>query len=287
MKHTAKNTQTKRAAAPLGNTRAAYRADWAHYTSWCRRCGATPIPPDAGLIAQYLTSCAAPQDGTPALAVSTIERRLAGLLWQFAQRGVPLDRNASALAPVLADIRRQNTRPPKQKAALQPDDISAMVATLSYSLRDLRDRAILLLGFAGGLRRSEITAIDVNRDDIADGKGWLTISREQLILTFHGKTEPRKIEITRGPTDESCPVHAVEQWLRYAKISSGPLFQRVTRDNLKPTGARLSDKHVVRLIKRTVRDGGIRSDLPEAERLALFSGHSFRDGASNLSADGS
>lgn len=282
MTHPSKHSVT---ATPPDNTIAAYRADWAHYTSWCRRLGAAAVPPDAPLIGQYLASCAAPKDGTPALSLNTIERRFSGLLWQFAQRGFTLDRKASPLTSVLADLRQQHARPPKQKEPLHPEDISAMVATLSFGLRDLRDRAILLIGFAGGLRRSEITAIDVNRDDTENGRGWLTFEDAGLILTFHGQTALRRTEISRGLSDATCPVHAVEHWLRYAKISAGPLFQRVTRDNVKPTGARLSDKHVVRLIKRTVRDAGIRSDLPEAERLALFSGHSFRVGASGNSVD--
>ncbi len=77
---------------------------------------------------------------------------------------------------------------------------------------------------------------------------------------------------------------ALEQWRHFARIDFGPVFQRVTRDNLKATGARLSDKHVARLIKRCVLDAGIRGELPEAECLALFSGHSLRAGLAS-SAD--
>lgn len=272
--------------ATAENTNAAYSADWAHYNSWCRRRGGIAVPPEPKLIGLYITNCAAPDDGAPALSVSTIERRLSGLMWHFTQRGFALDRKDRHIATVLAGIRRKHARPPRQKEAVMPQDILAMIATLSFSLRDLRDRAILLIGYAGGLRRSEITAIDANRDDTDDGKGWITIEEEGVILTFRGKTGWREVEIARGSSDQTCPVHALEQWLRYAKIDFGPVFQRVTRDNLKPTGARLSDKHVARLIKKTVRDAAIRSDLPEAERLALFSGHSLRAGlASNAEVD--
>ena len=80
-----------------------------------------------------------------------------------------------------------------------------------------------------------------------------------MILTFRGKTGWREVEIGRGSSDQTCPVHALEQYLHYSRIDFGPLFQRVTRDDRKVTGNRLSDKHVARLIEKTVRDAGIRS----------------------------
>lgn len=150
------------------------------------------------------------------------------------------------------------------------------------SLRDQRDRVILLIGYSGGPRRSEIVSLDLGRDDTEDGEGWITIEEQGLILTFRGKTGWREVEIGRGCSDATCPVHALEQYLHYAKIDTktdgSPLFQRVSRDDRKAIGDRLSDKHVARLIKKAVRDAGIRSDLPEKERLALYSGHSLRAG---------
>ena len=182
------------------------------------------------------------------------------------------------IATVLAGIRRKHARPPVQKEAVLAEDILDMIATLSFGLRDQRDRAILLIGYAGGLRRSEIVSLDFGRDDTEDGTGWIKIADQGLILTFHSKTGWREVEIGRGSSDQSCPVHALEQYLHYAKIDFGPLFQRVSRDDRKATGDRLSDKHVARLIKKTVLAAGIRGDLPQAERLKLFSGHSLRAG---------
>ena len=270
--------------ATAENTNAAYKADWAHFSSWCRRQGADPLPPSPKLLGLYIANCASPDDGTPALSVSTIERRLSGLTWHYQQRGIALDRKDRHIATVLAGIKRKHARPPVQKEAVLAEDILAMIATLSFGLRDMRDRAILLIGYAGGLRRSEIVSLDINRDDTDDGKGWIAIGERGLILTLRGKTGWREVEIGRGSSDQTCPVHALEQYLHYSKIDFGPLFQRITRDDRKTTGDRLSDKHVARLIKKTVRDAGIRSDLPEKERLALFSGHSLRAGLAS-SAD--
>tara|TARA_R110000850_G_C9935720_1_gene462473 strand:- start:61 stop:927 length:867 start_codon:yes stop_codon:yes gene_type:complete len=223
---------------------------------------------------------------SPALSVSTIDRRLSGLAWNFAQRGFTLDRKNRHIATVLAGIKRKHARPPVQKEAILPEDILAMVATLPYDLRGLRDRAILLIGYAGGLRRSEIISLDHGKDDTPDTGGWIEILDDGAVLTLNAKTGWREVEIGRGSTDQTCPVHALEQWLHFAKIDFGPVFVRTSRDGKKALEARLSDKHVARLIKHTVLKSGIRAELPEKDRVALFSGHSLRAGlASSAEVD--
>ena len=153
-----------------------------------------------------------------------------------------------------------------------------MVATLPHDLRGLRDRAILLLGFAGGFRRSELVALDVNRDDTDDGQGWVETLDQGAIVTLHGKTGWREVAIGRGSSEQTCPVHALEQWLHFARKDWGPVFTRTSRDGTHALEARLNDKHVARLIKHTVLAANLRPDLPEKDRLALYSGHSLRAG---------
>ncbi|WP_146348371.1 tyrosine-type recombinase/integrase [Phaeobacter marinintestinus] len=278
--------QTYARAAASDNTLKAYAKDWAHFARWCRMKGAEPLPPSPEIIGLYLTDLAAPTGPAPALSVSTIDRRLSGLAWTYAQRGFTLDRKNRHIASVLAGIKRKHARPPVQKEAIMAEDILAMVATLPFDLRGLRDRAILLLGYAGGLRRSEIVALDVHKDDTPESGGWVEIMDQGALLTLNAKTGWREVEIGRGSRDQTCPVHALDQWLHFAKIDFGPVFVRTSRDCERALAARLSDKHVARLIKQTVRDAGLRDDLPENERLALFSGHSLRAGlASSAEVD--
>jgi integrase len=273
-------------AAASENTLRAYAKDWAHFAHWCRMRGAEPLPTSPQLIGLYIADLAAPAGKAPALSVSSIERRLSGLAWGYAQRGERLDRKDRHIASVLAGIRRKHARPPVQKEAILPEDLIDMLATLPHDLRGLRDRAILLIGFAGGLRRSEIVSLDHGKDDTPDSGGWVEILEDGVLITLRGKTGWREVEIARGSTDQTCPVHALEQWLHYARIDFGPIFVAVARNGLKASGERLSDKHVARLIKTCAREAGLRPELSEKERVALFSGHSLRAGlASSAEVD--
>jgi len=265
-------------AAASENTLKAYAKDWSHFARWCLMRGAEPQPPSPQLIGLYIANLAAPGGKAPALSVTSIERRLSGLAWGFAQRGQRMDRRDRHIATVLAGIRRRHVRPPVQKEAILPEDLRDMLATLPHDLRGLRDRAILLVGFAGGLRRSEIVCLDHGKDDTPDSGGWVEILEDGVLITLRGKTGWREVEIARGSANQTCPVHALTQWLRYARIDFGPLFVAVSRNGLKATGERLSDKHVARLVKICAREAGLRPDLPETERLGLFSGHSLRAG---------
>ncbi|WP_370162786.1 tyrosine-type recombinase/integrase [Limimaricola soesokkakensis] len=260
------------------NTRRAYTRDWAAFARWCRLKGADPLPPSPELVGLYVTDLAAPSGTARALSVASIERRLAGLSWGYAQRGMRLDRRDRHIASVLAGIRRRHARPPAQKEAIGPDDLRAMLATLGHDLRGLRDRAMLLVGFAGALRRSELVGLDRAKDDTIDGSGWVEILEAGALVTLRGKTGWREIEIARGSSAATCPVQALERWMDFAKIDVGPLFTAVSRDGCRALDRRLNDRHVARLVQRTALAAGLRPELPEGERRALFAGHSLRAG---------
>ncbi|WP_425373831.1 tyrosine-type recombinase/integrase [Phyllobacterium salinisoli] len=268
-------------AASSANTRRAYAADWRHFSAWCRRHNLAPSPPDPQVVGLYITACASgtAQRGMKPNSVSTIERRLAAIGWNCAQRGMPLDRKDRAIATVMAGIRNTHAAPPRQKEAILPEDLIAMLETLERgTLRGMRDRAILLLGFAGGLRRSEIVGLDAGRDQTEDGRGWIEIFDKGLLVTLGGKTGWREVEIGRGSSHSTCPVTAVEIWIKFARIARGPLFRRVRGQGKDVGPDRLNDQEVARLVKKTALAAGVRGDLSEIERGLKFSGHSLRTG---------
>jgi integrase len=276
-------------AASSANTRRAYGSDWKHFAAWCRRQNLPALPPDPQVVGLYITaqaSGAATANRKPS-SVATIERRLSALTWNYAQCGQPLDRRDRHIATVLAGIRNTHGRPPVQKEAVLPQDVIAMLETLDRgTLRGLRDRAMLLLGFAGGLRRSEIVGLDVGRDHTEDGRGWVEILDKGMVVTLRGKNGWREVEIGRGSSDATCPVIALQTWLRLARIAHGPLFRRVTGQGKAVGPNRLLDQEIARLVKRVALAAGVRGDLSEGERAEKFSGHSLRAGlASSAEVD--
>ncbi|AKI03516.1 site-specific recombinase XerD (plasmid) [Hoeflea sp. IMCC20628] len=288
-------------AASSANTRKAYASDWKHFSAWCRRSGLAALPANPQTVGLYITACAtngaivgdnAPASGSSGRdikpnSVATIERRLSSLSWNFLQRGQTLDRKDRHIATVMAGIRNTHARPPVQKEAVMAEDIIAMLETIDRSsLRGLRDRAMLLIGYAGGLRRSEIVGLDLKPEQTEDGRGWIEIFDKGMLVTLRGKTGWREVEIGRGSSHATCPVVAVQTWIRFAKIAHGPLFRRVTGRGKEAGADRLNDKQIARLVKRTVEAAGIRGDLGEVERVLKFSGHSLRAGlASSAEVD--
>ena len=205
----------------------------------------------------------------PELLVAPLERRLSGIAWRYRQLGEPLDISDRHIATVLAGIRRRHRRPPLQKAAIFADELLAMLAVLEMDLRGLRDRAILAIGFAGGLRRSEIVGLDCGPDETEDGSGWVRSSRRRPA------DHPRQDRLARGrdrpgSKPDTCPVALLETWMRLGRIVRGPVFRADRRKNGGVSAERLTDKHVVRLVKRRALAAGLRGELTEGERGRAF-----------------
>src|SRR3546814_234651 len=176
-------------------TRTAYLSDWKDYVAWCGRRGIPAVPPSPQAIGLYITDLATGGGGrSQPLNVRSIERRLSGLAWGFRQRDYVLDRQDRHIKEVLAGIRNKHLQPPKQKAAVLASDIVAMIGTLDTGLVGLRDRAILLVGFAGGLRRSEIVGLDHGEGETEEGLGWPDFLDGGMVLQVR-RSEEHKSEL--------------------------------------------------------------------------------------------
>jgi site-specific recombinase XerC len=144
---------------------------------------------------------------------------------------------------VLARICCRYACSPVQKKAIQVEDIIAMVATLPINLRGLRDRAILLLGYAEELRRSGIVSLDVHKDDTPNSGGWVETLEGGALLTLDPKTGWREVEIGRGSGPQTCPVHALEHWLHFSRIDFGLVFVRTSR-GCNASGVKLNHRQL-------------------------------------------
>jgi site-specific recombinase XerD len=289
------------------NTRRAYRSDWEDFTVWCRHQGLSPLPASPETVALYLTDCA------KGLKPSTLQRRMASISQAHAAAGHTESPIKSALVrSVWRGIRRDKGVAPQGKAPALTADIRVMVNHLPQGkLLGIRDRALLLLGFAGAMRRSELVGLDV--EDVLE-------TEEGLVVTIRrSKTDQegmgRKIGIPYGSHPPTCPVRTLRAWKSAAALAlakqerkaegkarnapennshiykegeppfegdiaplTGPLFRAVDRHG-NVSRERLSDQSVARVVKRALKAAG-----RDAEAVAKFAGHSLRAGLATSAA---
>jgi integrase len=199
-------------------TRKAYRTDFRIFEAWCASRGLAAIPALPGTVATFLAAQAG--DGAKP---STLSRRLAAIRYVHASANQPSPTAHEAVKATLAGIRRAQGVAPDRKAPITAERLLQMVALVPNTLRGARDRAVLLLGFAGALRRSELAALDVRDIEFVAEGMRVTIRRSKTDQEGAGHT----IAIVRGAC--ACPVDAVRQWLECAKITAGPVFRRITK----------------------------------------------------------
>jgi integrase len=247
-------------AAKADNTRRAYRSDWQHFERWCEKHGAGSLPAHPSAVVAYVTELA--QEG---FRVSTIERRLVGIAIAHRAAGHKSPRTDLRVTEVLKGIRRTLGVAQKQARPLLPSELKRITVVLSSGLQGRRDAALLLLGFAGGFRRAELVALNV--EDLILGDDGLTVTVRRSKSDQEGKG--RKIGVPFGSDPGTCPVRAVREWLTASGIMSGPIFRPVDKHgHLSPAGL---TGHAVRLIvQRACTRAGINP--------AGYSGHSLRAG---------
>jgi len=242
------------------NTRRAYRAAWAAFCSWCQAHGQDPLPASPQAVAAYLTAAA--KDGQ---RVATLGVKRAAISAAHRTANQPDPTGAELVRLTLRGITRTLRAAPTKKAPVTLVELRALLARLERStLRGKRDAALLLIGFAGAFRRSELVALDVEDARFAKGELRLTVRQSKTDQEGCGvlKIIPRLADA------ELCPVTALRTWLDSAEINSGPIFRRFNRWG--SLGARLTDQSVAKLIKTLAESAGLDP--------RQFSGHSLRAG---------
>lgn len=247
------------------NTLRAYRADWRKFTAWCDERQLIPLPATAETVAMFAAELAGAEKA------STLQRRMSAIAEAHRAAGFESPTRAGIVQNVLAGVRRAHGSAQEGKAALLTQDILAMVATCDEDLAGLRDRALILLGFAGAFRRGELVALRV---------GDLTFTSSGLVIAVRrSKTDQEgqgaKKGIPFGASERSCPVHAVRKWLEAARLSSGPVFRGVNRWS-QVQSISLSDRAVALIVKRLATAAGLNPKL--------YAGHSLRAGLATQAA---
>lgn len=239
-------------------TRRAYQSDWKHFTLWCAVNGLHDLPAAPETVCLYVSALAR------SCKVATITRRLAAIsvAHQAAREETPT--RSTAVRLTMQGIRRVNGTAQTQKAPATIDVLRSMVAQLEPGVAGVRDRAILLLGFAGAFRRSELAGLDAA--DLAFNDHGIEV------LLRRSKTDQEgagvKVAIPYGSRLDTCPVRSVRAWIDAAGLERGPLFVGVNRHG--QLQGRLSGHAVAAIVKRYAALAGLDADL--------FGGHSLRAG---------
>jgi site-specific recombinase XerD len=245
-------------AGQAGSTRRAYASDFAIFRAWCADHGAVALPALPEIVAAFLSD-----EAHRGVSASTIGRRCAAICHSHRMAGHAPPTADDRVRQTIAGIRRTIGTAQVKKAAATTEKIFAMVARSDQTMTTLRDRALLLLGFAGAFRRSELVALDVaDIEEVAEG----------LRVTVRGgKTDQeRRGAVIAVPSGEiTCPVAALKAWLTAAGIADGPLFRPVNKSGKVGPG-RLTAQSVALIVKAAARRAGLDPDQ--------FAAHSLRAG---------
>jgi integrase len=240
-------------AATAASTRRAYQSDLRHFLDY----GGT-IPATAEQVARYLVDHAA------VLTTATLARRLVGIRVTHMVRGLPDPTRSELVRLTFRGIRRKHGQPQRRVSALTQSDLSAIIPSLGQSAKDLRDASILLVGFAGAFRRSELAAMEYQHIEISEHGAVIQIPRSKTDQEGRGRT----IRIARTP-GALCAISALQRWLLKTGINEGPVFRPLMR-NGKLRQGRISPGAIASIVKQRIgkvgRDPG------------SYSGHSLRAG---------
>ena len=253
--------------AKAPSTLRAYAADWRHFVDWAAAHDLQALPARPDTIALYLTALA--QTHKPA----TITRRLTSITKAHRANGFASAATVSELAvgETLKGIRRSLGTAQKQKTPLLTADLLQVLAHLPMSLAGIRDRALLLVGYAGALRRSELAGLDL--EDVA----W--VEEGAVLMLRRSKTDQegqgRQVAIPRGAHAQTCPVRALGEWINQAEITKGALFRPVDRHG-RLRGGRLHPDAVGAIVKRALSRAGFHA--------GPYGGHSLRAGFATQAA---
>jgi site-specific recombinase XerD len=252
-------------ASKAPSTVRGYGADWRDFCAWCGSRALAPLPATADTVAAYIAHAA------DRLKPGSLQRRLNAIAEAHKAVGAESPTQATLVRNVMKGIRRTQGTAPVQKAAALTGDIRTMVEATGAGLLGARDRALVLLGFAGAFRRSELVGLDVV--DCAFGGDGLVVTLRRSKTDQEGVG--RKVGIPYGSNPDTCPVRVVRAWLEAAGLTDGPLFRAINRHGQVQTG-RLSDLTVARVVKKLATAAGLDA--------AAYAGHSLRAGHATAAA---
>jgi len=211
-----------------------YRSDWRQFANWCAHRDVVALPGAPEVVAMYVADLAGVK------AVGTIQRHLTSISQAHARAGYESPTKTEPVRRVWAGVRRTFGTASKGKAPLLTDDVRAMVGHLTERPLDIRDRALILIMFAGALRRSEAVALNVEDIEVTDDGLLVTIRRSKTDQEGKGHV----LGLPFGSDRHTCPVRALRRHLEVNSIEQGAVFRSLR------TGQRLSGRAAATRVQR-------------------------------------
>ena len=255
-------------ASRTESTLRAYASDWADFESFCRRLALGVLPADPATVGLYIAEMAAVRQ----LAASTIGRRMAAISVLHVEAGHPSPTAHPQVRRLMTGTRRTLGVQQHAKRALTPTELRRMIAALGDDLASQRDRAMMLVGFVGGLRRSELVAINVGDLKVTEDGYVLTVRRSKT----DQEARTRRVALPYSADPLLCPVRSVLGWLRAGEIDRGAVFRRIRRG-----GHVTGDRITAQTVGLTVKKLATLAKVPRPDELG---GHSLRSGFATAAA---
>ena len=257
-------------SSKANNTLRAYKSDFIDFGAFCAKHGLSSLPSEPKIVSIYLTHLSKNSK------ISTIRRRLVSISMVHKLKGHYLDTKHPIITENLLGIKRVKGSIQRGKKPILINHLKSIVNVIDEQkyeeIKKLRDRSIILIGFGGGFRRTELISIDHEDLEFVPEGLKITIRRSKTDQFGEGMIKG----LPYFSNEIYCPVTSLKRWLKVSKIKSGPIFRRFSKGSLL-TEKRLTDQSVVLIMKEYLNLAGIENKN--------FAGHSLRAGFATVAAE--
>jgi integrase len=227
----------------------ATRADWADFARWCVARGETAMPAAPSSVVEYIQALAAGQEA------ASVPRRVAAIRDWHRASGLTAPTDDERVRIALTRAQWYERRATGHTVPLDANELASLLAAIPLSLVGLRDRAMLLVGYAAGLRPSELVSLDVSDLTVVDDGLAMSLMRGRIVIPY-------------GVEPDLCPVLAWQDWVAAAGLTAGPAFRSVDRDGRLGL-TRLGEKAITRMVQRAAERAGLDESRYSALSLRL------------------
>ncbi len=252
------------------NTLRAYKSDFKDFGVFCAKHGFNSMPTEPKVVSLYLTHLSTKS------RISTLRRRLVSIGMVHKLKGHYLDTKHPIIIENLMGIKRKKGSIQTGKKPILINHLKQIINVIDEQkiekIKKLRNRTLILIGFGGGFRRTELISIDYEDLDFVEEGVKITLRRSKTDQFGEGMVKGLPYFIN----EKYCPVTSLKNWINLSKIKTGPIFRRFTKGSIL-TGHRLTDQSVVLIIKDYLKLAGIENKN--------FSGHSLRSGFATVAAE--